>query len=217
MSFRAFLREGVGRLRGRGIGKAVSAPVLETRRLLLRAHTLASAEEWFLLHEEARVREFLNWPPRSRGQALRHLRVRTQSTRLRRAEDFMALAVELEGRLIGDISLHLRTVASEVRSVEIGWVLHPDAQGNGYAREAAEAVIQFAFEAVQARMILAVVHPRNAGSLRLAERLGFHELSRRESERLLVLTRDDFALADRGAERDPNMALPRPASGGRLC
>lgn len=129
----------------------------------------------------------------------------------------MALAVELEGRLIGDISLQLRAVASEVRSVEIGWVLHPDAQGNGYAREAAEAVIQFAFEAVHARMVLAVVHSRNTGSLRLAERLGFHELSRRESERLLVLTRDDFALADRGAERDPDMALPRPASGGRLC
>ncbi|NYF12138.1 RimJ/RimL family protein N-acetyltransferase [Pseudoclavibacter sp. JAI123] len=149
------------------------------------------------------MREFLAWPDRNRQQARAHLRVRMRSKILHRADDFMALALELDGRVIGDISLHLRAVASEVRGVEVGWVLHPDFQGKGYATEAAAAVARFAFEAVRARMVFAVVDPRNRESFRLARRLGFVEMSRRGRGGLLLLTEDALVLAPGRAHAEP--------------
>lgn len=57
--------------------------------------------------------------------------------------------------------------------VEIGWHLHPDAWGHGYATEAASAVIVDAFSRGQER-IIAVTHPDNHASQAVCRRVGMH-------------------------------------------
>ncbi|MGA1837763.1 GNAT family N-acetyltransferase [Herbiconiux sp. 11R-BC] len=160
-------------LRGERMELPVDAPTLATERLLLRRHSLRDADDWFALESSPAVTEFLPWPERDRRQSDRHLRDRTRHTRLWQQNDFLALAVERHGRVIGDVSLHLREVPAERRSVEIGWVLHPGHSGRGYATEAARALLGFAFEVVGARRVTAVTDARNIRSLALAERLGF--------------------------------------------
>ncbi|MDO9397032.1 MAG: GNAT family N-acetyltransferase [Herbiconiux sp.] len=171
-------------LRGPRTEQRFDAPVLRTERLVLRPHRVSDADaaDWFDLQSQPAVREFLPWPERDARGSARHLRDRTRHTRLWQRDDFLALAVELEGRVIGDVSLHLRTVAADHRSVEIGWVLHPSAGGSGYATEAARAVLDHAFDVVGAREVTAVTDARNARSVALARRLGFTASARRHPE-----------------------------------
>jgi RimJ/RimL family protein N-acetyltransferase len=57
--------------------------------------------------------------------------------------------------------------------IEIGWHLHPDAWGHGYASEAARAVLDHAFAAGLPR-VMAVTHKENAASQAVARRIGMH-------------------------------------------
>ncbi len=56
---------------------------------------------------------------------------------------------------------------------EIGYILRRDAWGKGYAREAAERVIQYGFEELGLRRIFADVDPDNIASVALLEKMGF--------------------------------------------
>jgi RimJ/RimL family protein N-acetyltransferase len=83
------------------------------------------------------------------------------------------------GRLLGT-ALLVRLLASgepaqPAEETEIGWHLHPDARGNGYATEAANAVLAYA-----ARMglttVLAVTYPEDTASQAVCRRLGMRHL-----------------------------------------
>lgn len=58
---------------------------------------------------------------------------------------------------------------------EIGWRVHPDHEGRGYVAEAARAVLAAAFDGGLDKVI-AVTHPDNAASQRVAERIGMRRL-----------------------------------------
>lgn len=85
----------------------------------------------------------------------------------RRAANPAFIAVELNGRVIGNIYLRME----EMHTCEIGWVFAKAFWGKGYAAEAARAVIGQAFKD-GAHRVEAKCDPKNAGSWRLCERLG---------------------------------------------
>jgi RimJ/RimL family protein N-acetyltransferase len=149
------------------------APVLRTSRLVLRPHRASDAEAWLRIEQDPSIRDNLHWPMRDEGQMLRHLRDRTRHTRLWQADDFLALAVELDGHVIGDVSMHLRDVTPDSRAAEVGWLQLSEHRGHGYATEAAQALLGFAFHAVEARWVSAVIDADNERSIALARRLGF--------------------------------------------
>ncbi|MFD4422825.1 GNAT family N-acetyltransferase [Agromyces sp. NPDC058484] len=109
-------------MRGPRLPNPVHAPRLQTERLVLRPHRLSDAPAWFALQSDPRVIEFLPWPLRNRRESLRHLAHRIRHVRLEQNDDFLALGVELDGILIGDVSLHLRDIDPE-RHAEIGWII----------------------------------------------------------------------------------------------
>ncbi|MBM7506069.1 GNAT family N-acetyltransferase [Agromyces aurantiacus] len=179
-------------LRGPRIPDGVRSPVIRTERLLLRPHRLADADAWYALQSDPRVIEHLSWPLRTRAESFVHLAHRTRHTRLEQRNDFLALAVVLDGQLIGDASLHLRSLDRAERRLEIGWVIGPQWQGRGYAREAAEAMLRLAFEDVSAAVVEAHMTSANEASTALAERLGFELRSDDGVERVMVMTADDW-------------------------
>ena len=73
-------------------------------------------------------------------------------------------------RVIGDMMV--RVSSAKHAQLELGWVVHPDFQGKGYAREAAVAIRDFAFETLHPHRIQAFLDARNAASAGLCERLG---------------------------------------------
>lgn len=82
------------------------------------------------------------------------------------------------GELFGNILLKPIPLSSGVEGeapVEIGWHLHPDAQGAGYATESASAVMTDAANN-GLRSVIAVTDPLNTASQRVCERLGMRPL-----------------------------------------
>lgn len=55
---------------------------------------------------------------------------------------------------------------------EIGWGVHPDAAGRGYALEAAEAAMDYAFDVLGWDDVIHCIDPDNIASQRLAMKLG---------------------------------------------
>nr|WP_281373374.1 GNAT family N-acetyltransferase [Kineococcus aurantiacus] len=59
--------------------------------------------------------------------------------------------------------------------VEVGWYLHPDAEGHGYATAAARRAVRLAFAAGH-RQVWALTHPENTRSRATATRAGMRDL-----------------------------------------
>jgi RimJ/RimL family protein N-acetyltransferase len=155
------------------IGMPVEAHELRTARLLLRPYRLSDEADWRRIEDDEEVRRGLDWPLRTSRQVRDHLVDRTFHTVLSRPGDLLVLAIEHQGRVIGDVSLHLRTVAPETRVAEIGWLQLTSEGGHGYATEAADALLELAFGELRACLVTAVIDRANTSSARLALRLGF--------------------------------------------
>ena len=89
---------------------------------------------------------------------------------------FGCWAIQLrDGTVAG--TLLVKPLPGGVGEVEVGWHLHPDCWGHGYATEAARAAIGRAFDQGLPE-IYAVVRPGNEASLSVCRRLGMAPLGR---------------------------------------
>jgi RimJ/RimL family protein N-acetyltransferase len=100
------------------------------------------------------------------------LRRRMKATAIQREGDAIQLAMVLPhaGSVIGHVNLAL--VSSAHRQGEIGFVLHPDHSGKGYAREASLVLMRLGFDELGLHRIFGRCDARNESSARLMERLG---------------------------------------------
>ena len=74
------------------------------------------------------------------------------------------------GRLVGRLGLsHHRLWPQDV---EVGWGLDPAVWGRGYATEGGAAALAHAFETLALERVISIVHPENAASIAVMERLG---------------------------------------------
>lgn len=85
----------------------------------------------------------------------------------------IVLALDLDGQVIGDVTMKFGPLINH--QGEIGWIVHPDHSGQGYATEAARAFIATAFGEWSLHRIFAQLDPRNTASARLCERLGMRK------------------------------------------
>jgi RimJ/RimL family protein N-acetyltransferase len=143
---------------------------IETSRLLLRALVPEDLGAMHAIQSRADVCRWLYWDPRSEDE-VRAVLAR-QIARTREApETGVSLAVELKGagEAVGHVSM---TVAPEHRQGEIGFILHPDHQGRGYATEAAEAMLALAFDTYDLHRVCGRLEARNVASAGVLARLG---------------------------------------------
>lgn len=75
-----------------------------------------------------------------------------------------------DGKLIGEVGFWVDNGPEE--KADLGFQLHPDYHGRGYAFEAASALLEHAFTRLSFRRITAGCSARNLASLKLIERLG---------------------------------------------
>jgi RimJ/RimL family protein N-acetyltransferase len=145
---------------------------IATERLLLRPFELGDLEALHAVHSRPEVVRYLYWGPRSREELRETLAQRVRQTALKAAGDKLILAVVRRdsGELIGDVNL--QWLSREHRQGEIGFVLHPDHQGRGFAREAAMAMLRVGFEDLGLHRIIGRCDGRNAASAKAMERLG---------------------------------------------
>ncbi|MDP3546179.1 MAG: GNAT family N-acetyltransferase [Phreatobacter sp.] len=149
-------------------------PLLESDRLLLRPRTEADVEDYVAMDSDPEVRRYL--PPDFRDQFDAEAYRRVLPSRM--AVDF--------GIGLGHWSLWLKEdpgvfvgtallipVEGLGPDIEIGWRLPRRFWGQGYAGEAARAVLQHGQAVVGSSGIVALIHPDNAASIGVARKLGF--------------------------------------------
>lgn len=78
-----------------------------------------------------------------------------------------------DGEFVGDCGL-TRQLVNGVQELEVGYHVRTAMQGRGYATEAAAACRDAAREHALADELVAIVHPENRASQRVAEKIGMH-------------------------------------------
>jgi RimJ/RimL family protein N-acetyltransferase len=74
------------------------------------------------------------------------------------------------GTFVGRIGLSHHRLWPE--DVEIGWALDPAVWGRGYATEGGAAALAHAFTRLGVDRVVSIVHPQNAASIAVMDRLG---------------------------------------------
>nr|WP_285643715.1 GNAT family N-acetyltransferase [Lentzea sp. NBRC 102530] len=143
---------------------------IRTERLLLRPFTADDLDDFLAYRALPEVRRYLYNDASTRDECGKVLAQRVGETELTAAGQRLILAVELDGRVIGDAML--KWLSEKDRQGEIGYSLHPAFQGRGYATEVARTMLTLGFDELGLHRIVAECDPRNEPSWRLMERLG---------------------------------------------
>lgn len=157
----------------------VSPFPLATERLILRPHLLSDRSALLSFYSRPDVAVYLLEEPWTPEAADEKLGARIKNADLDGETGSLALIIELEGKVIGDVSLWYTD--RERRVAEIGWVLDPEFGGYGYAQEAVSAVLKTSFARHNLHRVAAQMDARNAASAKLAKNVGMqHEASLRQ-------------------------------------
>lgn len=139
------------------------------------------------MSRDPKVMEFLG-PPQSRVQS-DSLIDRMIALQAQHGHCFWAIERQQDGALLGLCGLKYGPEDTPIaHEVEIGWRLRSDAWGAGYAREAAEASIGWAWANLACNAIYAITTAANARSWGLMERLGMERLADMDFEHPAVPT-----------------------------
>ena len=145
-------------------------PTLKTERLSLRAMHPIDAEDMYDYARRPEVSEFLLWEPHPSVAYTKQYLGYIQS-RYALGDFYDWAVIDRESRrMIGTCGFTRIDTAND--TAEIGYVLNPDFRGRGYALEAAQKVIEFAFSELGVHRIEARFMEGNQASLRVMEKLG---------------------------------------------
>ena len=158
---------------GAGVIRPFELPErIETSRLRLRPFVAGDFDALFSYQSRDDVTRYLLWGSRSRDEVRHGLELKMAATAIRSEGDFLALAAESAstGEIVGDIVLGFES--EEHLQGEIGYIVHPDHQGLGYATEMARPLLRIAFEDLGLHRVTGALDARNAASARVLEKLG---------------------------------------------
>lgn len=137
--------------------------MIRTARLLLRPFREGDLDALHAIFSDERAMRYWDRPAWQECETTRRLLFGFMKDA---PAEHLEFAIERDGALIGRAGMWKR--------YEIGYILHPDHWGHGYATEAVGALIPEAFRRFPgAERLTAEIDPRNVGSQRLLERLGF--------------------------------------------
>jgi len=147
------------------------APVVETKRLLLRGIEEKDLEGWAALLGDPASAKFLGGAS-ARPAAWRAMATMAGSWHLKGFGMFSVIE-KSSGKWIGRLG---PWQPEGWPGTEVGWGLIKEAWGQGFAAEGATAAIDWAFANLGWTEVIHVIDPENAPSIVLAERLGSAEL-----------------------------------------
>ncbi len=143
--------------------------MISTERLLLRYFV---ADDWVAVHAYAsipEVSEFDSWGPNTEADSRAFVDhcIEFASRNPVERHDF-AIIVSAEDQLIGGCAIKLQSATE----ASLGYAIHPDYQGQGFATEATRRMIDFGFAELGLERVVAQCDVRNAASYRVMEKAG---------------------------------------------
>ena len=157
-------------------------PILETERLVLHEFDEDDVEPFYLMGSDPEVIRYTGDPAgglANREQALESLRARPLADYQKYGYGRWACVLKSSGVVIGFAGLKF---LPESREIDLGYRLLRPYWGNGYASEAARAVLDYGLTQLGLERIIGLVHPENVASVRILEKLGMKLVERVEFE-----------------------------------
>ena len=156
--------------------------IFETERLVVRQWTHDDAETVYDIYARDEVARWVGAAPRAMASVdAAHATVDRWAARSEPDPTYGVWAIVPRGarRPVGSVLLVGLPDGDGVPTgdIEVGWHLHPDAWGNGYATEAARGALDRGF-AAGLREVFAVVRPGNEPSQAVCRRLHMKHLGR---------------------------------------
>lgn len=150
-------------------------PVLDTERLVLRAHQVGDFERCVAMWSDPEIaRHTIGSPSAPQRTWARILAYRGHWELMRFG--YWAVDERVSGRYIGELGFadfkrdHQPVIAG---LPEIGWALASEAHGKGYATEALKAAVAWADHHLASERTACIIHRDNHRSFRVAEKLGY--------------------------------------------
>ena len=138
---------------------------METDRLVIRGFF---ADDWKDLHEYLSQPETVKYEP---YRIFTEEQSRIEAAKRAENDAFWAVCLKDTGKMIGNLYM----ADQGFDTYELGYVFNAKYLGNGYATEAARALIDSAFNEKRAHRIIANCNPKNERSWKLLERLGMRK------------------------------------------
>lgn len=156
--------------------------LLTTDRLVLREFRATDWPAVLAYQTDPLYLRYYEWTERTpedvRGFVQRFMAQQQESPRLKFQ---LAIVLKATEQLIGNCGI--RMGSADAREADIGYELAPQHWGQGYATEAARAMVQLGFTRFRLHRISAWCIAENVGSARVLEKLGMRQEGRlREKE-----------------------------------
>ncbi len=138
--------------------------IIETDRLTMRRFL---KDDWKDLHEYLSDKQVVKYEPYN---VFNEEDCKSEAERRALDNAFWAVCLKENGKMIGNIYFNQQH-PKEFSNWELGYVFNPVYYGNGYATESCRAVIEYGFNILEVRRIVAMCNPQNTRSWKLLERL----------------------------------------------
>jgi len=148
----------------------VGRRIAETERMIIRTHEAADVEPLARLWCDPTETTYMGGP-RDFGRVCESIRedvaLPEQPT-----FDLWTVIEKATGELIGHCGLLDKEIEGHPE-IELVYLVVPRLWGRGYATEAGEAIKNHALMSLACDRLVALIHPQNRASVRVAEKLGF--------------------------------------------
>jgi len=147
---------------------------INSDRLFLRPIQMEDAESVFQYRSNAQVNQYQGWMPKTIDDIHEFITNKVSNEINLPGTWFQFVIIKKDDKeLIGDIGVHF--LASDASQVEMGCTLNQEYHGKGFAFEAVQSIINYLFDDLGKRRIIASIDSRNHPSIRLIQRLGFRK------------------------------------------
>ncbi|WPG98226.1 UPF0157-domain-containing protein [Acrodontium crateriforme] len=158
---------------------------IKTERLILREFEVSDVAGFHQLESKPEVVRYQTWPPRTLEQAQNEVSTIIQNRTLS-PRSHIELAVLHEDKFIGRVGTNIRrsdessgpTAEVKPAHADLWFSFMPNSQGKGLATEAMRAFILLLGPGLELEI---ECDPRNIGSVKMAQRLGFQKISLTEN------------------------------------
>lgn len=155
-------------------------PVIETTRLLLRAHRASDFDDCARMWGDPAIVRHIGGKPSTPDESWSRI-LRYAGLWSLLGFGYWALEEKASRRFVGEAGFadFKRDLEPSIGGMpEIGWALASWVQGKGFATEAVGAVVAWGDVHFGSIPTVCLIHPDNAASIRVAEKSGYRELMR---------------------------------------
>ena len=145
--------------------------ILETERLFLREMTMDDFDALYAVLSDAEIMQ--HYPYSFDEERVRSWIERNMDRYKNDGFGLWAVCLKDTGEMIGDCGLTLQNIDGTMLP-EIGYHIRKDQQRKGYAKEAAAAVRDWAFQNTEYPALYSYCKYTNVGSFKTAESIGMH-------------------------------------------